>query len=164
MDLFHGSAESTIIAYQSRVQSALNVPDARDLVMDCVELGVAPYILEALLCSTLARHELIPRRIEIMASVVPKNETVLGYLKYIDRVVAETNRNAGQTEAVFGFEDPTKVSDDVLISLTIVTGHFKNAPAAEQKLRARLGVSLERLRMKQKIAERAAIGYFSYEM
>jgi hypothetical protein len=164
MEFLRGDVERAIVAFQSRISGALNVPYARDLVMDCVELGVPSHVLEALLCSTLARYELIPRRIEVMVSASPNSARALRYLAWIDGVLAETNRNAGQTEAVFGFEDPTRVPDEVLSSLTIVTGHFKNAPAAERKLRAKLGIQLKRLKMKQRVAERAAIGYLSFAM
>ena len=164
MDLFHGDATSAIIAYQGRVSNFLNVREARDLVMDCSQLGVPSYVLETLLCHTLVRYELIPQRIKIMHAARKNDRQALIYLAWIDDVMSKANYDAGQTTAILEIEDPTGFEDGVSDALGVVIGRFKEGPAREKRLRARMGVSLERLRAQQRVAERAAIGFFSYEM
>jgi hypothetical protein len=176
----HGSVEGAIIAYQSRVSSALGLlPDARARVMDCVQRGVPYPELEILLCVTLARYDLLPLRIKLMRLAATYDKRAIRYLEWIEDVLKAANRLAEQTGPVLMIDDQTGASREVFAALSVVDGHFrKDRPARGRSLRGRLGLPGQRLRAtkkdarrsgvsaraEKKTAERAAYGYFAAEM
>lgn len=180
IEFIHGSVESAIITYQSRVSNMLWSTSAS---MDCAERGVPYHELEILLCVTLARYELGPLRIRLMRQAATDDKRAIGYLEWIEGVLTAANRLAGQTGRLFMVDDETGTPREVFTALSVVEGHFReDRPARGRRLRAQLGLPGERLRAtkkdeqsrrsgarareraEEKTAERAAIGYFSAEM
>jgi hypothetical protein len=159
-----GDAERAIIAYQSRISNMLNIQDMRERVMDCAMQGVGYGAIEVLLCCTLAHYEFDPQWVVIAEEARPDNERALRYLEWVEKTVATINRYASRIETIYGFPDPTRASDAVLISLAIIINYFESAPEAEKALRAKLGVPGERRKLKQEVAQSLAVGFFSYEM
>ena len=172
-----GDAALAYAERQRRVTQALDLQDVKDrhgprdifgqtrsLRTECPTLGVPAYRLEILLCNALVRYEFIPKGIEVMESARSDNTRAERYLQFIDGVLNRANVTAEKRAILFGIIDPNMVPDEVFIALGVMVGYFKNAAAAEKKLRTELGLPLNRLRAAQTIQKRAAIGYFSDEM
>ena len=56
IEFIHGSVDSAIIAYQSRVSNLLT----SELRWRCADRGVPYHELEILLCVTIARYDWVP--------------------------------------------------------------------------------------------------------
>jgi hypothetical protein len=164
VSLIDGDAEAAIRAYQTRVGAALNTESGRAARFAAQDMGVPNFICEILLCTMLARYELIPCRIELMQSVRRDVARARLQLDWIERVIGRINRIADQTTALFDFTDPTRIPDDVLIAVRFARGGFKNSAEAERLLRAEMGIPLRRLAAWMEVAQKAAIGYFAVEM
>ena len=179
IEFIHGSVESAIITYQSRVSNMLWPTSAS---MDCAERGVPYHELEILLCVTLARYELGPLRIRLMRQAATDDKRAIGYLEWIEGVLTAANRLAGQTGRLFMVDDETGTPREVFTALSVVEGHFREDRPARGRPCAPIRLPGERLRATKKDeqsrrsgaraargprrrpAERAAIGYFSAEM
>jgi hypothetical protein len=153
------SAEQVLITYHSRVGNALDRNP--DIQFEAQRLGVAQLTLMTAGCAALARYELIPRRIKVMREARRNNTRALRELNWIESVLRLADRNAGETTQVFDFEDPTSVSADAFGAVDVLTGHFKNAPKAEEELRSAMGVS-KHARRSGKRAERESIGFLAF--
>jgi hypothetical protein len=160
VDFLNVTAEQALRVYHSRVCNTLTA----DIRFAAQDLGVSYHDLVALSCSALARYELTPRRIEVMRQAGRDNARALREMDWIEGVLRLADRNAGQTSRVFDFEDPTGVSDDAFGAVGVLTDHFKNAPEAERKLRAKLGVSPQRVRTPEERAKQEAIGFLAFAL
>ena len=175
--LLDSDAHEAIREYHQRVNCALQLPDAREWVADCVEAGVPPIELEALLCVTLARYELGPRRIELAVLARRGDNIALGYLQKIDAILAAADRLANETDGLFKFEDPTRPPQEARDALDALVRHFKLSPVREQELREEFGAPgrFRRRRAKpgvlsnkdvrrQRAMRHAALGFFDFKM
>jgi hypothetical protein len=130
-----------------------------------------------LLCVTLARYELLPRRIELMLLARRGNEKALRDLLWIDAFLAGQSRIAYQAGMVLDTDDQTGTrAEEIRGSLTVAIKYFdgEEPATAEKQLRARLGLPAKRLRAskeadasleaEQEVAKRAAIGFLSAEL
>jgi hypothetical protein len=164
VDFLHGglTPERALHAYHARVGNALTL--APDILFEAQRLGVTQLTLVAVSCAALARYELIPRRIEVMRAARPHNARHLRELELIESTLRLADRNAGQTSRVFKIEDPTSVADDAFDAVDVLTNHFKNAPEAEGKLRARLGVGPQRVRTPEERATQEAVGFLAFSL
>ena len=124
-----------------------NVQSRRELVHQCADLGVSSNTMEMVMCAALARYELVPQQIEIIMTAPHDDANALRKIAVIKGIVEATDRNADRRDAIFGFKDPTRTPREIHGALGAMTDHFEEgAPAARRKLRAKLGVPLERIK------------------
>jgi hypothetical protein len=162
MELLLGDPKRAIDRWQERAFRLLHAPAAKVLVDKCMKLG-APYpVLETSLCRTYARLELIPQRIKLMLEARPENKRALENMIRTGEALRLADGVADQTAVVFGIVDPTKPPAEVWSAQDVLIDHFASAPAAEWLLRARLGLSSQRLHDHNRIARHAAFGYFAF--
>jgi hypothetical protein len=180
IEFINSAAEKALLEYQSRVSATLNlIPDANAAKNGCGDLGVPYYKLEMLLCSALARYELIPLRIAVMREARADSDRFRGYLARIDAAMRITNHNADWTDKILVVEDPERISDDLLDAVAKLIGHYDEGASAERErlLRARLGIppgrlkkarskdaDLARLGKEKAVARYAVIGFVSIEL
>src|SRR5271167_523101 len=123
--LIDAAAEAAIIQYQSRISNMLNTAELRERVMDGAELDVGYGEIEVLLCNTAARYELIPRKIEIMELEPPDDPVALEKLAWINAVLSKLSHRSDEREKAFRFKDPTRPSDEVIVSLDVLMKFFE---------------------------------------
>jgi hypothetical protein len=162
VDFLNITPERALHAYHARVGNSLAL--APDILFAAQRLGVTQLTLMAVSCAALARYELIPRRIEVMRQARKNDARALRELDSIEAILRLADRNAGQTSRVFKIEDPTSVPEAAFGAVGVLKGHFKGAPEAEGKLRARLGVGPKRVRTPEERATQEAVGFLAFSL